>query len=486
MKNTRSLLVGALVLSGAVFVSTPARAQYTGALGAQFNNGTSALLSVMIQNNMNQQMLQNQVNRQMMNNESLLGTGRGGQGLTRGQRLIKSGRATVAFSPRAFPIGTYMKGVWSGKGDAALRKRNYTEWLAQSALWRAEVAARGAKSNDYVQLEALAFVMCAEAFNGGHISNEGWKRKVASMRPLYLKSAGFQGLSNLQKQERIEGSMVSASYALYLRQTGNTAQARKVASTYLSDNWDTDHKGVPDDQDAVATVARFVTAPPKRPTIRPVAATNKPLTAPASTSTSAPIASVSFQKAAQLTSFRREAGLASHDLMMQAGAGTADEATLAQARSVFEKLIEQSRAGLAKNTKANLPLDNVARAMASSLIFTHALALTTPGKKVGEGVPTQTWEQTEALRRQMALALASDPGFARISDHQKQEAFEIYLLQPAFAEVIYLSGLQQNNIALQNKAREMARQGFKSLVGFEPSRARFTDDGLTRSDAPAN
>lgn len=463
----------------------PARAQYTGAMGYRFNNGSSALLSVMIQNNINGSMIRNQ----MRSSRAYTRTGSSGLSAAqrqqqRGQSLVKSGRATTSFAMRPFPIDYYMKTAWSGNGDAAKRKHNYEEWLAQSALWRAEAQARGAKFGDYAQMHALAFVMCAQAYNGGRVSNQGWKHKADSIRRYYLKDAGFQSWTPTQKQEGYESLMLSASYALYLRQTGDTEKARQTASTWLSANWDTDHPGVPDAQDAVATLTRFVTpgrtkARIARTPARRATPSNKPLSLPVSAPSNAPAASdapstpaLSFEQAARATHFTPSAkSLVPEMLAANYAPGKRD-----QMLKLYTQLLKMMHAQ--SHHDSEVPVgssEDVAQAMTTMLAYFYVLAREPIDQR---GSVTVTGAQQEALHRQLTLAMGSDPQFRAQSVSQKQTAFEAMLLLTSVLIMAGKQAQQSGDMEIHKQVQALASQSLQSLLGTTPDKMRFTNTGL--------
>lgn len=243
------LLLGALTL--------PARAQYTDSMGYRYNNPVSAQIGTHLNNQMMSNAMRSQVFNQAMANR---GTARAyNAAQARGKRLVAQNRGTTRFAPRPFPIDKYMAGVWSGQGDFKLRQRNYQEWLGQKAIWTREIKARGAQPNDMAQLQALAFLIGVEAYSGQRVSNAGFAAKSASIRRVYLKDVNYQSYSALQKQEFLETTLVSATYALWLRENGDADKARATAGQFLDSRWTTDHKGVSDIDDAVASLSRYFT-----------------------------------------------------------------------------------------------------------------------------------------------------------------------------------------------------------------------------------
>lgn len=230
------LALGAPKTARAQFIA-PLGTGYMGANSLQYNNPTSALMSTMIQNNMNSMMFRNMT---MGQHYRRYGYGGGRSGPTpaqlqerRGRALIKRGRATTTFKLR--PINSVqLVNEWAKKNDNG-RAGALEEWRGQSAIWREAVAARQERGGDRAHIDALAFVMCLEAYTGRQLSNAAFQRLAKDFRGFYLKNAYYQGETLVQKQSDYESSLLSASWAIYLRRHGREEEARKVAATWLDD-----------------------------------------------------------------------------------------------------------------------------------------------------------------------------------------------------------------------------------------------------------
>lgn len=197
--------------------------------------------------------------------------------------------------------------------------------------------------------------------------------------------------------------------------------------------------------------------------------------APATSPTVAPVEDP-FPSAARATSFKFTGSSLMSPKLAQMLIPKAQERP--DAAKVFGLCLQKGRAYLRSSTSANLPADNVARALAFSLTTLHALALSRVGEEMGQSVPIPTSAQSDALRTQAALALSSDSRFRAQTNRQKQEAFEMLVITTVFAETAYSAGLQKNNAEMQEAARGMARDALQELLGVGPEKMRFTEAGL--------
>lgn len=387
----------------------------------------------------------------------------------RGARLIKRGRATIKFPMRTPPLALWMKG-WGGN-DPQKRKKSYLEWLAQSALWRQEAKARGAQFGDMGDMMGLSFALCYEAYTGKKINNAGFGYLSKAFRDALLKDANYQGYTVTKKQGRYEDSMLNATYALYLRREGARrgdaamiAKAREKAQKFMDLWWKEDTPG------AVKDLARFAgkAAPVQR--VAAASASIKSVKVPAAPRTSAGTTpAISFEQAVQATSFRP---VATSVLPEQMAAGEAPAKRKA-ARKLFEAMVASGRNDLRK-IYGGEP-DDVAQGMSFLVVTYYGLGLTTPGQPANVSANR---EQMMALKKQFALALAGNPDFRNIPARRKQQMFETMLLLPLMTGYIYTQGQQSNNLEMQQKAREAARNVLQSLFGVPPEKMHFTAAGL--------
>ena len=193
------------------------------------------------------------------------------------------------------------------------------------------------------------------------------------------------------------------------------------------------------------------------------------------TSTAAPVEDA-FGSAARVTSFKSTGTSVMSQKLAQLLSAKADERP--KTAKILAWCLQSVRADFQKNKSANLPIDNVARALAYSLMSWHGLAQTRNGEKVGQRLPDISRAQADALRVQIALTLSADPQFRAKTDRQKQESYEMLMIMTGFTEMTYGMGLQQNNVEMQELARGMARDNLKELLGVKPEKMRFTEAGL--------
>lgn len=217
------------------------------------------------------------------------------------------------------------------------------------------------------------------------------------------------------------------------------------------------------------------TTKPRRAQRPPSAKAPRRATAPAKAAPAAPVED-DFVSAARATSFKFSGSSVMSQKLAQALIPNAQDRP--EAAKVFASCLQKGRAYLRGSTSANLPADNVARALAFSLATLHALALSRPGEKMGQDVPIPSTAQSNARRMQAALALSSDSKFRAQTNRQKQEAYEMLVITTVFAETAYSAGLQKNNAKMQETARGMARDALQELLGAAPEKMRFTETGL--------
>ena len=196
------------------------------------------------------------------------------------------------------------------------------------------------------------------------------------------------------------------------------------------------------------------------------------------TSTAAPVAT-DFQKAVKATSFKYSGSskmpkLLSAMMFRDAKA----EKSRASASELMAHSLEAARTDLRRNTKANLPVDNVARALAYFVTSSYALSVTRNGETIGQRLKPLSASQMDALRVQAALALNAEPKFRAQPDSRKQELYDMLLIMSTSAEYIYIMGLQKKNANVQNEARNMARNNLKELLGANHETMRFTATGV--------
>lgn len=184
----------------------------------------------------------------------------------------------------------------------------------------------------------------------------------------------------------------------------------------------------------------------------------------------------SFESAVQATNFKFSPSPAVPQKMAELL--IADAKDRPEATKVFGWCLQSAREDFRKNKSANLPQDNVARALAFFIISSRDLALTRPGEKIGQRVASPTIAQAQALRTQIALALSHDEEFKAKSNAQKQEMYEMLLIVPAYAQSVFGIGLEKGNVEVQEAGRSLARDSLKKLLNLKPERLRFSEAGL--------
>jgi hypothetical protein len=97
---------------------------------------------------------------------------------------------------------------------------------------------------------------------------------------------------------------------------------------------------------------------------------------------------------------------------------------------------------------------------------------------VYHGGDALTAAQGDALRAQVREGLASDPGFRRLSNREKQEMYELTAIVGEFLAVNADAASQKGNRQLAEMAREMAKDNLERLLGVPASQVRITDHGL--------
>lgn len=497
-----------------VFAPRPVRAQfiapygtgYQGANGLQYNNPMSATMSVMIQGMQQQSMLRSSL---MSSYYARWGYGRARRGLSpaqlriqRGRKIIKSGRATTRFKTRPAPAHLWVAD-WAKRNPKG-RAGAEAEWREQSQIWRQAVAQRGATYGDMAELQSVAFVLCLEAYTGRQIADAGYRRDLPGARRAYLRSASYQGQTQTQKQAAYEDFLLKASWAMYLRRHGRMDEARKTAAEFINECWTSDHKGVPDVQDAVATYANFQAGPLDVPAARRVAEAPvtraKPLPSravvPTRNAPDAPdapddkatddaesgganTAAAPRMTLAQVVSATNYSPVAPMVLpeMFARQLPQMDQKQREQMQRVCEKLLTGVRDDFAKNTKTPFPVHNVARAMTYALIQLYPLASAKSGQSLESAQHGPlTPQRIEAIRQQFALALASNPGFTQLSDREKQEMAEMLIVVPTMASVLYEAGREDKDESAMKEAQELARDTFGRTFGVAYDKVTFSDD----------
>ncbi len=116
-----------------------------------------------------------------------------------------------------------------------------------------------------------------------------------------------------------------------------------------------------------------------------------------------------------------------------------------------------------------VPLNDVARALnyfISTNYFVYSL---------GAG-PTP--EQMNATRDSIRDNMAQDDAFRRMSDKQKQEAYETLIVLAGFVDLGFGTAKQTGDANAAAQFREMAKHNLETLLGAPIEKIHFTNDGL--------
>lgn len=423
MPNLRPLL-----LLPSLALAPFAPAQFRDSVGYNYNNTNSALIGTIIQNNIRANMMRNA----LFGSRTIVANG--------GRRVKPMGGPPAAFQPRPFPLEKWLK-TWSG-GDPAKRKEFYAEWVQQKAIWQGETKARGTKPNDLAQVMATAFVLAYEGYTGDRASPAAYQRMVGEFRSGFAKDAGLRAMDSLRKNELVEGALLESTDSVMRRRrgaSGDVEKAREVAGRFLDRWWD-------EKRDGAVRVVSSAGPAPKTP------------------------AAPSFENAIQLTNFRR----VSPTLLPEKLAKTLPNPEhRPMAESVSRRLLSQVRAALQANGAGDVPVDNVGRGLTYALMMLHTVALSTPGKEVGEGVRGPTRDQTVAVRRKLMMNLATNDELRRMSDRDKQEMTETLYFLPAFTELLFRAGREKGDLKAQRAAKDTARKCFVAFFGKAPETIDF-------------
>ena len=90
-----------------------------------------------------------------------------------------------------------------------------------------------------------------------------------------------------------------------------------------------------------------------------------------------------------------------------------------------------------------------------------------------------TQKQMDATRDMVRANMVQDENFQRMSDRQKQEAYETLIVLAGFVDLGYGTGAKSSNELLTKPFREMAKQNLETLLGVPIEKIHFTDAGLT-------
>jgi hypothetical protein len=94
---------------------------------------------------------------------------------------------------------------------------------------------------------------------------------------------------------------------------------------------------------------------------------------------------------------------------------------------------------------------------------------------LGSG-PTQN--EMNATRDLIRANMAQDPTFRRMSDRQKQEAYETLIVLAGFVDMGYGTAKHSGNESAAASFREMAKHNLETLLGAPVEKIHFTSEGL--------
>lgn len=95
------------------------------------------------------------------------------------------------------------------------------------------------------------------------------------------------------------------------------------------------------------------------------------------------------------------------------------------------------------------------------------------------GRPDPKDQQFLDLRETVVLALGQSGAFARMTDRQKQEMYEMLVAYTGLVYLTYQDAKRRGDTRTAKEMRELAGLNLKSITHLEPERIDFTDQGLT-------
>lgn len=127
-----------------------------------------------------------------------------------------------------------------------------------------------------------------------------------------------------------------------------------------------------------------------------------------------------------------------------------------------------------QNYEANMrrqgqPVKDVARALSYLIGVSY---------NVYHGGNVLTPNQGAALRAEIKDALATDAGFQRMSDREKQQMYESLAVMAEYVAFGADVAAQKGNRELADMAREMAKGNLEKLLGTSINNIRVSDNGL--------
>jgi uncharacterized protein DUF6683 len=92
--------------------------------------------------------------------------------------------------------------------------------------------------------------------------------------------------------------------------------------------------------------------------------------------------------------------------------------------------------------------------------------------------PTQ--DEMSATRDLIRVNMAQDSTFRRMSDRQKQEAYETLIVLAGFVDMGFGTAKHSGNESAAASFREMAKHNLETLLGTPIEKIHFTSEGLAR------
>jgi hypothetical protein len=89
-----------------------------------------------------------------------------------------------------------------------------------------------------------------------------------------------------------------------------------------------------------------------------------------------------------------------------------------------------------------------------------------------------TLSQERAIYDQFKTVLATNPEIQRMSDAEKQEGAELFVILFGVVYSSYMTGINHQDEKLTEQARQTARDGLEKLLGVSVSRIKISDKGL--------
>ena len=154
-----------------------------------------------------------------------------------GQTRIKAGQASTSFRNTQFSL---VSSLLESATTPELKQKVNQFAALNLKQFRDEIRVRGLLSNDVVDGQALAFVICYEIYFGQKPSKVhlDWVRQ--NSRRSLLKNAYFQGGDDGERQRKYETNAAMTMYAKMINEKGanNANEAKDIAENVLQFIWE--------------------------------------------------------------------------------------------------------------------------------------------------------------------------------------------------------------------------------------------------------